>query len=72
MSMFHKADQGLAKHSGASKTARFWTMWQQGSIDYMKIRDQLFGNMLVDELYAEIVMFQKQKKLNVRTKKGQA
>jgi len=41
-----------------SKVARFWAACHLGSGDYLKLKDELFGQESVTSLYSEIVDFQ--------------
>lgn len=41
-----------------SKVARFWTACQLGTGDYLKLKDELFGQESIKSLYAKIAEFQ--------------
>ncbi|MEZ4662074.1 MAG: hypothetical protein R2911_31370 [Caldilineaceae bacterium] len=49
----------LMQHMSPTKVARFWAGWQVGHGDYLLWRDETFAGQSVDELYAEIIRFQK-------------
>jgi hypothetical protein len=44
-----------------SEVARFWTACSAGSGDYLKLKDDLFGQESVKSLYADVVAFQESK-----------
>jgi hypothetical protein len=44
-----------------SEVARFWTACNAGSGDYLKLKDDFFGQESVNSLYADIVAFQESK-----------
>ncbi len=50
----------LIEHLGISKAARFFSLWRQGTADYLDIRKKLFEAETVDSLYDKIVAFEKQ------------
>ena len=58
LAILQEASEILLRHLGASKTARFWALWQSGHGDYVKMRDKLFENETVDTLYEQIVDYQ--------------
>ena len=45
--------RALTKRLGYAGTVRFLRQFTKGEGDYLKIQDRLFGEMSVDELYAE-------------------
>ena len=58
LAILQEASEILLRHLGASKTARFWALWQSGRGDYVKMRDKLFENETVDTLYEQLVDYQ--------------
>jgi hypothetical protein len=45
-----------------SKVARFWAACNLGSGDYLKLKDELFGQESVASLYAKVLEFQESKR----------
>jgi hypothetical protein len=60
MTILQEANDILIQHLGAAKAARFWSIWQSGSGDYVKLREMWFAGQTVDSLYEEIKRFQEQ------------
>jgi hypothetical protein len=60
MTILQEANDILIQHLGAAKAARFWSIWQSGSGDYVKLRELWFAGETVDSLYEEIKRFQEQ------------
>ncbi len=50
--------QVLLSNMEPSKVARFWAACHLGSGDYLKLKDELFGQASVASLYSEILEFQ--------------
>jgi hypothetical protein len=44
-----------------SKVARFWAACNLGSGDYLKLKEELFGQESVASLYAKVLEFQESK-----------
>jgi hypothetical protein len=44
-----------------SKVSRFWAACNLGSGDYLKLKEELFGQESVSSLYAKILEFQESK-----------
>jgi hypothetical protein len=53
--------QTLFANMEPSKVARFWTACNAGSGDYLKLKDDLFGQESVKSLYADVIAFQESK-----------
>lgn len=53
--------QILLSNMEPSKVARFWTACHLGQGDYLKLKDELFGQESVASLYSGVVEFQKSK-----------
>lgn len=51
----------LAQHMEPSKVALLLSIWQTGSDDYIKIKDQLFADETVKTLYEKIQAYQNSK-----------
>lgn len=51
--------QILLANMEPSKVARFWAACNLGSGDYLKLKDELFGQETVASLYTEVLKFQK-------------
>lgn len=45
-----------------SKVARFWAACNLGSGDYLKLKDELFGQESIASLYAKVLEFQESKR----------
>ncbi|MGI0484513.1 hypothetical protein ACN4EK_03690 [Pantanalinema rosaneae CENA516] len=50
--------QILLSNTEPSKVARFWAACHLGKGDYLKLKDELFGQESVTSLYTKIVEFQ--------------
>jgi hypothetical protein len=48
----------LLRNMSPSKLARFWAGRETGRGDYLRWRDELFGDQTVDDLYVAIEAFQ--------------
>ena len=46
--------EALVEALGPTNATRFILQYEQGSGDYLKLREELFGNKSVDELYTEM------------------
>lgn len=44
-----------------SKVSRFWAACNSGSGDYLKLKEELFGQESVSSLYAKVLEFQQSK-----------
>ena len=44
-----------------SKVSRFWAACNSGSGDYLKLKEELFGQESVTSLYAKVLEFQQSK-----------
>ena len=44
-----------------SKVSRFWAALNSGSGDYLKLKEELFGQESVSSLYAKVLEFQESK-----------
>ena len=53
--------QVLLSNMEPSQVARFWAACHLGSGDYLKLKDELFGQESVANLYSEILKFQQSK-----------
>ena len=53
--------QVLLAHMEPSAVARFWAACQLGSGDSLQVKDELFGQVSVESLYAEVSAFQELK-----------
>ncbi len=53
--------QVLLSNMEPSKVARFWAACHLGSGDYLKLKDELFGQESVASLYSQILEFQQSK-----------
>jgi hypothetical protein len=53
--------QILLANMEPSKVARFWAACNFGSGDYLKLKDELFGQESVASLYAKVLDFQESK-----------
>lgn len=53
--------QVLLANMEPSKVARFWAACNSGSGDYLKLKDELFGQESVASLYSKILEFQESK-----------
>ncbi|MCC5659040.1 hypothetical protein LC608_19080 [Nostoc sp. XA010] len=51
----------LEQHMEPSKVALLLSIWQTGSDDYIKIKDQLFADETVKTLYEKIQTYQNSK-----------
>lgn len=51
----------LEQHMEPSKVALLLSIWQTGSDDYVKIKDQLFADETVKTLYEKIQAYQNSK-----------
>ena len=53
--------QVLLSNMEPSQAARFWAACHLGSGDYLKLKDELFGQESVANLYSEVLEFQQSK-----------
>lgn len=53
--------QVLLANMEPSKVARFWAACNVGSGDYLKLKDELFGQESVKSLYSKVLEFQEPK-----------
>ena len=54
--------QILLSNMEPSKVARFWGACNLGTGDYLKLKDELFGQESVASLYSKVLEFQKLKR----------
>jgi hypothetical protein len=54
--------QVLLSNMEPSQVARFWAACHLGSGDYLKLKDELFGQESVASLYSEVLEFQQSKR----------
>ena len=57
--IIREAADVLVSHLAPSKFARFWALWQAGHGDYLRWRDETFGDSTLDELVEEIREFER-------------
>ena len=56
--VFEEAVEILLEHLGPAKMVRLWSNWQSGGGDYLRLRDELFGDESVEHLYEAIRAYQ--------------
>ena len=55
-----EASDVLLQHLSPAKVIRFWASWQMGHDDYLRWRDEYFGQETVASLYEKVVEFQEE------------
>ena len=59
--VINEAAEILLKYMEPEKAARFWTVWQPGSGNYLTIREQLFAGETVKTLFEKVQAYQEQR-----------
>ncbi len=60
--VIREAAEVLLKHMEPEKAARFWTIWQPGSGNYLAIREQLLAGESVKTVFDKIKGYQEEHK----------
>ena len=56
--VIQEAVEILLEHMEPERVARFWTLWQPGSGNYLELREQLFGAENVNSLFEKVKAYQ--------------